>query len=99
MQFSLRLLLLAVSLLAVAPLFAQMPFYTDNADVTDRGTLHFEIYSELDDLQSALHPDVRQNTINFKVNYGLPRRLELDFDVPYLAIDRASGYRNTSGNG
>lgn len=76
-----------------------MPFYTDNADVTDQGTLHFEVYSELDDLQTALHPDIRQNTANFKVNYGLPRRLELDFDVPYLAIYRASGSRNTSGNG
>ena len=99
MQFLLRLLLLAPSLLTALPLSAQMPFYTDNADVTDQGTLHLEIYSELDDLQSALFPDVRQNTANFKVNYGLPRRLELDFDVPYLAIYRAPGSGNTSGNG
>ena len=26
---------------------AQMPFYTDNADVTDEGTLHFEFFNEI----------------------------------------------------
>jgi hypothetical protein len=99
MQFLLRLFSLALLAFLAVPLSAQMPFYTDNADVTDQGTLHIEMYSELDDLQSALYPDLRQNTANFKVNYGLPRRLELDFDVPYLAIYRASGSRNASGNG
>ena len=90
---------MALVALIAAPLSAQMPFYTDNADVTDQGTLHFEIYNELDDLQSALYPDLRQNTTNFKVNYGLPRNLELDFDIPYLAIHRAISSQNSSGNG
>jgi hypothetical protein len=99
MQTPLRLLLMAVFGLIAAPLSAQMPFYTDNADVTNQGTLHFEIYNELDDLQSALYPDLRQNTTNFKVNYGLPRNLELDFDIPYLAIQRAIPSHNSSGNG
>jgi hypothetical protein len=76
-----------------------MPFYTDNAEVTDQGTLHFEIYNEFDGLQSAQFPDLRQNTLNFKVNYGLPHSLELDFDIPYLSIYRASGSENTAGNG
>lgn len=76
-----------------------MPFYTDNADVTDLGTLHFEIYNELDGLQSAQYPDLRQNTTNFKVNYGLPHALELDFDIPWLSIYRSSGSQNASGNG
>ena len=99
MQFPLRLVLIPVLVFIAAPLSAQMPFYTDNADVTDQGTLHFEVYNELDDLQSKLYPDLRQNTANFKINYGLPHRLELDFDVPYLAIYRGSGSRNTAGNG
>lgn len=90
---------MALVALIAAPLSAQMPFYTDNADVTDQGTLHFEIYNELDDLQSALYPDLRQNTTNFKVNYGLPRNLELDFDIPYLAIHRATPSQSSSGNG
>jgi hypothetical protein len=94
-----RLLLPIICMFATVPLLAQMPFYTDNADVTDQGTLHFEIYNELDGLQSAQYPDLRQNTTNFKVNYGLPHNLELDFDIPYLAINRASGSQDSSGNG
>jgi len=99
MQIFPRLCLMALVALTAAPLSAQMPFYTDNADVTNQGTLHFEIYNELDDLQSALYPDLRQNTTNFKVNYGLPRNLELDFDIPYLAIHRAIPSQSSSGNG
>ena len=68
------------------PLWAQMPFYTDNPDVTDRGTLHFEFFNEFDGLQSSQYPNLRQNTSNGKVNYGLPHNLELDFDIPYLSI-------------
>lgn len=99
MHFPLRLLILALLAHIAMPLFGQMPFYTDNADVTDQGTLHFEIYNEIDGLQSAQYPDLRQNTANFKVNYGLPRNLELDFDIPWIAIYRTSGSQSTSGNG
>lgn len=93
------LLLLSLFALSSGPLFAQMPFYTDNADVTDEGTLHFEFFNEYDGLQSAQYPDLRQNTFNYKVNYGLPHRLELDFDAPYLAIYRASTSPTSSGPG
>jgi Putative MetA-pathway of phenol degradation len=92
-------LLLIVIGLSTAPVAAQMPFYTDNADVTDQGTLHFESFNEFDGLQSAQYPDLRQNTANFKVNYGLPHQLELDFDVPYLSIYRAPGSETAAGNG
>ena len=83
------------------PLFvlAQMPFYTDNADVTDAGTLHFEFFNEFDALQSAQYPNLQQNTLNGKANYGLPHSLELDVDVPYLSIYRASGSQGASGLG
>lgn len=84
---------------AAPPLRAQMPFYTDNADVTDEGTLHIEIFNEFDGLQSAQYPDLRQNTANFKVNYGLPHRLELDFDIPWLDIYRTAGTQSSNGNG
>ena len=99
MQFPLRLIALVLFAFVVAPLRAQMPFYTDNADVTDQGTLHLEIYNELDALQSLQYPDLRQNTANFKVNYGLPHSLELDFDIPWLFISRASGSQASYGNG
>jgi hypothetical protein len=76
-----------------------MPFYTDNADVTDQGTLHFEFFNEYDGLQSAQYPDLQQNTFNYKVNYGLPYRLELDIDAPYLSIYRAPGASTSAGPG
>lgn len=81
------------------PLLAQLPFYTDDPDVTDLGKWHFEFFNEYDGLQSSQYPDLRQNTANFKVNYGLPQSLELDFDIPYLFISRASGSQASSGNG
>lgn len=93
------LLLVLGALYAAAPLLGQMPFYTDNADVTDRGTLHFEFFNEYDGLQSALYPDLRQNTFNYKANYGLPYNLELDFDAPYLSIFRAPGTDASDGPG
>ena len=64
------ILLLFCGICTVRSLPAQMPFYTDNADVTDRGTLHFEFFNEFDGLQSAQYPDLRQNTFNYKINYG-----------------------------
>ena len=91
--------LLCCALWATGTLVAQMPFYTDNADVTDEGTLHFELFNEFDSLQSAQYPDLRQNTFNYKVNYGLPYRLELDFDAPYLSIFRAPGSQPSNGPG
>lgn len=99
MSISKRIFLLSVLAFAPSPLLAQMPFYTDNADVTDRGTLHFEFFNEYDGLQSAQYPNLRQNTFNSKVNYGLPYALELDFDIPYLSINRASGSESSHGGG
>ncbi|MGB0064245.1 MAG: transporter [Terracidiphilus sp.] len=78
---------------------AQMPFYTDNADVTDDRTLHFEFFNEYDSLQSAQYPDLRQNTFNYKINYGLPHGLELDVDAPYLSIFRAAESQTSDGPG
>jgi Putative MetA-pathway of phenol degradation len=78
---------------------AQMPFYTDDTEVTDLGVLHSEVYDELDSLQSAQYPDLRQNTINLKVNLGLPHRLEFDIDAPYLSIHRAPGSPASNGIG
>ena len=70
---------------------AQQPFLTDDAAVTDKGVVHVEVFNELDRLQVLQFPNLRQNTLNFKVNYGLPHGLEIDFDVPVLGIFRAPG--------
>ncbi len=80
------------------PLHAQLPFYTDDTGVTDRGKWHFEFFNEYDALQLQ-YPNVRQNTANFKLNYGLPHNLELDIDAPYLTIQRSAGNLPSSGMG
>lgn len=95
-----RLLLLLLCASGCAPLlFAQLPFYTDDPDVTDRGKWHFEFFNEYDGLQSSQFPDLRQNTANFKLNYGLPHNLEWDVDAPILAIYRAPGAQSAGGIG
>lgn len=93
------MLLVAGAVCAVTPMQAQLPFYTDDTEVTARGTLHFEFFNEFDGLQSSEFPNLRQNTANFKVNYGLPHNLELDLDAPYLSILRATGTQGADGIG
>ena len=66
--------------------------------MTERGKWHFEFFNEYDALQLQ-YPNVRQNTANFKLNYGLPHNLELDLDAPYLTIQRAAGNQPSSGMG
>src|SRR5215469_10680973 len=99
MSHLLKALLLAGAVCAVMPVQAQMPFYTDDPEVTAPGTLHFEFFNEFDALQSSELPNLRQNTANFKLNYGLPYDLELDLDAPYLSIYRAPGTQGAAGIG
>src|SRR6266853_6985067 len=80
------------------PLAAQLPFYTDDPAVTERGKWHFEFFNEFDVLQLQ-YPNLRQNTANYKLNYGLPYNLELDVDAPYLSIFRAIGTLTSTGMG
>ncbi|HTR36219.1 MAG TPA: transporter [Bryobacteraceae bacterium] len=95
-----RFALLLLCSLALAQLLdAQLPFYTDDPAVTDAGKWHFEFFNELDALQHPQYPNLRQNTANYKLNYGLPYHLELDLDAPYLAILRAVGTPNSTGVG
>jgi hypothetical protein len=85
-----RLPLLLLAVLAV-PAVAQQPFYTDDPSVTDPGGWHFEFFDEYDALQAPQYPNLRQNTVNYKLNVGLPYHLEIDVDSPYLAIFRELG--------
>src|SRR5215470_2876402 len=78
---------------------AQLPFYTDDPAVTPQGRLHFEFFNEYDSLHGSEFPDLHQNTANFKVNFGLPHGLELDFDAPHLSICRAPIVPSASGLG
>lgn len=94
----LRLLPVACVFFGAAQVRAQLPFYTDDTGVTERGKWHFEFFNEYDALQLQ-YPNREQNTANFKLNYGLPHNLELDVDVPYLNIYRADGNPPASGGG
>jgi hypothetical protein len=93
------LLLVFCGIWSARPLLAQLPFYTDDPAVTETGKLHFEFFNEVDALQSSQYPNLRQNTANFKLNYGLPYHLELDLDAPYLSIFRAVGAQKSAGPG
>lgn len=65
---------------------AQLPFFTDDADTTDKGKFHLEFYNEHDVLQRALYPAKRQNTSNLTLNFGVTKRLELDINAPLIVI-------------
>jgi hypothetical protein len=68
---------------------AQLPFYTDDADTTDKGKFHFEFYDEHDILQKSAYPGKRQNTANFTLNYGVTKQIEFDVNAPLLTIFNA----------
>jgi hypothetical protein len=97
--FTRMLVLVLGATCSATTLVAQLPFYTDDPAVTEPEKLHFEFFNEFDALQSSLYPNLRQNTANFKLNYGLPYHLELDMDAPYLSIFRAIGVLNSAGPG
>jgi hypothetical protein len=96
--YSVKLALIWMTLAMASPLAAQLPFYTDDPAVTERGKFHFEFFNEFDGLHLQ-YPNLRQNTASYKLNYGLPKHLELDVDLPYLAIFRAAGAQNSTGGG
>jgi hypothetical protein len=99
MRFPARFLLLPFCAFWIAePMVAQLPFYTDDPAVTEQGKWHFEFFNEFDLLQLQ-YPNVRQNTANYKLNYGLPFNLEVNVDSPYLAILRAVGTPGSAGVG
>jgi hypothetical protein len=99
MRLIMRILLPLASVLGVRDrLYAQLPFYTDDPAVTERGKWHFEFFDEYDALQLQ-YPNSRQNTANFKLNYGLPHNLEVDLDSPYLSIYRTAGNQTSRGVG
>jgi hypothetical protein len=84
-----------------SPLSAQIPFYTDDADTTEKGMFHFEFFNEHDWLQKSSLPGKRQNTSNFTLNYGLTDRIELGINAPLLKIynTRESLLGNPFGQG
>ena len=70
---------------------AQQPFVTDDADVTDKGKLHFEFSNEFDLLPASAFPSVRQNAASFELAYGLVENVEVSVEAPLITIFNARG--------
>ena len=84
-------LVLLVQLTAGGSARAQQPFVSDDAEVTPKGRWHFEYFNEYAWLSRNAVPDLRQDTNNFVVQYGLAERLEVNLDFPLIDIERSRG--------
>lgn len=94
-------LLLSLLLIPASEVYCQLPFYTDDADVTDKGKFHIEFSNEHGWLQKSSDPAKRQNTSIFTINYGLTERIEVGLNTPFIKIfnARASSSGSPSGVG
>jgi hypothetical protein len=84
-------LLFALLSLLPSGALAQQPFYTDDADVTEKGKLHFQFGNEYDLLQRVSYPAKTQNTSVLELDYGLFKGVEVGIDAPLLALHSAVG--------
>jgi Putative MetA-pathway of phenol degradation len=100
-QFRILLLVIVITFIGKVDTFAQLPFYTDDADTTTKGKFHLEIFDEHDVLQRASYPAKRQNTIVFTIDYGITNRLELGVNAPLITLSNSkiSQPRNVTGVG
>jgi hypothetical protein len=81
--------------------YGQLPFFTDDADITDKGKFHIEFSNEHDWLHKSSFPGKRQNISIFTLNYGLTDRIELGINAPFMKIfnERESQLGSPSGIG
>jgi outer membrane putative beta-barrel porin/alpha-amylase len=86
----LRFVLLLL-LLGAATAKAQQPFVTDDADTTPKRHFHFEFSNEFDLLQRGSFPNLKQNTADFELDYGLLEGVEIGIESPLLTIFHAAG--------
>src|SRR5687768_8023051 len=86
-------LVCATALICLACLTApaQQPFVTDDADTTPKGKFHFEFSNEFDLLQKSAFPNLKQNTADFELDYGLFEQVEIGLAAPLLTIFNAAG--------
>lgn len=80
---------------------AQQPFITDDTDVTPRRHFHFQFRNEFDVLSRSSFPNLKQNTADSELDYGLFENLEIGVRTPFLTIfnDRQVVHRQVSGVG
>jgi hypothetical protein len=78
----------AISLAICGAACAQQPFYTDDADVTERHRFHMEVSNQQSWLQKSALPATRQNTTVFQLNYGLTGTFEIGMDGPLIFLSQ-----------
>jgi hypothetical protein len=100
-QLTWACLAIAIVFISTTSIHAQLPFYTDDTDTTDKHKFHLELSNETDWLQESSLPGRRQNTTVFTLNYGLTDRIELGVNAPFIKIynDPTSGLGSPSGIG
>jgi outer membrane putative beta-barrel porin/alpha-amylase len=86
---------------AATPAAAQQPFVTDDTEVTPAHEFHFEYSNSYVALPTNANPDLRQDTNNFVIQFGLLKNLEANIDFPliYIARDRGSPVGSAFGLG
>jgi hypothetical protein len=99
LRFTLIVVLVLVSGASIS--HAQQPFVTDDADTTPKGKFHFEFSNEFDWLKRSSFPNLRQNTADFELDFGLLDGVEIGIESPLLTIYNAAGTgpRTISGVG
>ena len=93
------LILVACSAFSIA--HAQQPFITDDTDVTPKHKFHFEFSNEFDVLQRSSFPNLKQNTADAELDYGLFNNFEVGIEGPLLTIvsDRSAPFPRATGIG
>jgi hypothetical protein len=84
-------LTLSLLVLVAATAQAQQPFVTDDADTTPKKRFHFEFSNEFDLLKKSSFPNLKQNTADFELDYGLFENVEIGIESPLLTIFNAAG--------
>jgi hypothetical protein len=89
-------------LLLIAGAFAahaQTPFFTDDADVTDKGKFNIEFMNEFDRLQPDAFPAKYQNGTRVTLSYGLIRDVEVSITGQFLNVIGEGRPRSIGGIG
>jgi len=78
---------------------SQQPFVTDDADVTEKGKLHFEFINEFDRLPRSSLPVKYQNETRSTLEYGLMKNVEVGITGHFLTLVSENSPRLVSGIG
>ena len=101
MKTQVSLVCFALLLILAARVNGQSPFVTDDTDVTPRRHFHFQFRNHFDVLRHSSFPNLKQNTADFELDYGLFENVEIGVEAPYLTIINERGLlqRTVSGIG